>query len=269
MGNDNQVNSPGLMEVSAVSKAFGGVLAIDDVSLAIGTRSIVGLVGPNGAGKSTLISLMSGFMRADRGTITFDGHSVADFGPAKLARLGLTRTFQAASPLARMTVLENVLVGLSARYSSGFGAVLFRSPSMRREEKVLRAEASALLERFHLADIANEPARDLPFGRLRFLEIARAAANRPRLLLLDEPAAGLNQREVEELAVLIRDLREAGTSVLLVDHDVSFLFGLCDEVTVLNFGTVVASGPSAQVRGSQELRSAYLGDSYGTTEEPE
>jgi ABC-type branched-subunit amino acid transport system ATPase component len=256
-----------LLSVNDVTKAFGGVLAIDKVSLRVASESIVGLVGPNGAGKSTLISLMSGFMRADSGSITFDGYDVARLGPARLARMGLTRTFQAASPLARMTVLENVLVGLSSRYKAGFGSVLFRSPSMRREEKAMKAEAGSLLERFHLSDVAQSPARDLPFGRLRFLEIARAAAVQPRLLLLDEPAAGLNQREVEELASLIRALRTDGTSVLLVDHDVSFLFGLCEDVTVLNFGTVVASGPSVDVRTSPELRAAYLGDAYEATED--
>jgi ABC-type branched-subunit amino acid transport system ATPase component len=257
-----------LLAASHVTKAFGGVVAVDDVSLAIGPSTVHGLIGPNGAGKSTLISLLSGFTRPDNGEIRFDGQDVTRVGPARLARLGLARTFQAATPLAGLTVLENVQVALTSKYRSGLLSVLARTPAMRREAKALAAQARELLADFGLLTDADRPARDLPFGKLRYLEIARALATRPRLLLLDEPAAGLNQVEVDELAVLIGRARAGGIAVLLVDHDVSFLFSICDQVTVLNFGKVVVSGPAAEVHGSKLLREAYLGPALPADPDP-
>jgi branched-chain amino acid transport system ATP-binding protein len=248
-----------LLTAERVTKAFGGVMAVHDVSLTIDAMAIHGLIGPNGAGKSTLISLLSGFARPDSGEICFDGRDVTQLGPARLARLGMARTFQAATPLAGMTVLENIQVALTAKYRSGLFSVLARTPAMRREAKALAAQAGELLAVFGLLAEADHPARDLPFGKLRYLEIARAVATEPKLLMLDEPAAGLNQVEVDQLAALIGWVRADGVAVLLVDHDVSFLFSICDQITVLNFGEVVVSGPAAQVRGSELLREAYLG----------
>lgn len=242
-----------------VSKSFGGVRAVDDVSFTIAADTVFGLVGPNGAGKSTMISLISGFARPDGGSIRFGSHDVTRLAPARLAQLGLVRTFQAATPLAGLTVLENIQVALTSKYRSGLASVLARTPRMRREAAQLRDDARQLLGAFGLLADADRPARDLPFGKLRYLEIARALAAGPKLLLLDEPAAGLNQQEVERLAAQIRQVRADGVTVLLVDHDVSFLFGLCDEVTVLNFGEVIVSGPAAWVRESEQLRDAYLG----------
>jgi ABC-type branched-subunit amino acid transport system ATPase component len=242
-----------------VSKSFGGVRAVDDVSVRIRPDSVFGLVGPNGAGKSTLISLLSGFARPDAGTIQFRGHDVTWLGPARLARLGLVRTFQAATPLSGLTVLENIQVALTSAYRATLLSVLARTPAMRREAAAMQERAHRLLDEFGLLGEASRPARDLPFGKLRSLEIARAMAAGPSLLLLDEPAAGLNQVEVQQLAERIRKIRAAGTAVLLVDHDVSFLFGLCDEVTLLNFGKVAVSGPAAEVHRSEVLRDAYLG----------
>jgi branched-chain amino acid transport system ATP-binding protein len=256
-----------LLAVDHVSKSFGGVRAVDDVSFRIDEKMIFGLIGPNGAGKSTMISLISGFARPDAGAIRFRGRDVAVAGPARLARLGLVRTFQAATPLSGLTVLENVQVALTTRYRSGLLAVLARTPAMRREAKSLSAEARRLLGALDLLADADRPARSLPFGKLRYLEIARALATGPRLLLLDEPAAGLNQVEMERLAALIRRVRDGGTAVLLVDHDVSFLFSLCDRVTVMNFGQVVLAGPAAQVQHSEVLREAYLGP--GPAAEPQ
>ena len=251
-----------LLVAEHVGKSFGGVRAVDDVSLRIQPDSVVGLVGPNGAGKSTLISLLSGFARPDQGTIFFRGHDVGRLQPAQLARLGLVRTFQAATPLSGLTVLENIQVALTTAYRCGLASVLARTPRWRREESALEQRARDLLADFGLLGEAGRPARDLPFGMLRSLEIARALAARPALLLLDEPAAGLNQVEVEQLAGRIRQIRVAGTAVLLVDHDVSFLFGLCDEVTVLNFGKIAVAGPAAEVHRSEELRAAYLGAAH-------
>lgn len=248
-----------LLTASSVTKSFGGVVAVDDVSLTVGEKMIFGLVGPNGAGKSTLISLLSGFDRPDSGQIRFAGLDVTRLAPAVLARHGLVRTFQAATPLSGLTVLENVQVAFTAKYRAGLLSVLARTPAMRREAKAMTERARGLLRDFGLLADAERPARDLPFGKLRYLEIARAMAAEPRLLLLDEPAAGLNQVEVDQLAALITAVRTDGTSVLLVDHDVSFLFSLCDRVTVLNFGKVVISGPAAEVHDSDKLREAYLG----------
>ena len=248
-----------LLTASHVTKAFGGVVAVDDVSLTVDPSTVYGLIGPNGAGKSTLISLLSGFTRPDDGEIRFHGQDVTRLGPARLARLGLARTFQAATPLAGLTVLENVQVALTSKYRSGLLCVLARTPAMRREAKALAAQARALLAEFGLLADADRPARDLSFGKLRYLEIARALATGPKLLLLDEPAAGLNQVEVDELAALISRARADGIAVLLVDHDVSFLFSICDRVTVLNFGKVVTSGSAAEVQSSELLREAYLG----------
>jgi len=248
-----------LLTVSHVTKTFGGVVAVEGVSLTIDPKTVYGLIGPNGAGKSTLISLLSGFARPDSGEIRFNGQDVTRLSPAKLARLGMARTFQAATPLAGLTVLENVQVALTSKYRAGLLSVLARTPAMRREAKELAARARELLTAFGLQADADRPARDLPFGKLRYLEIARAVATEPKLLMLDEPAAGLNQVEVDQLAALIGWVRANGVAVLLVDHDVSFLFSICDQITVLNFGEVVVSGPAAQVRGSELLREAYLG----------
>jgi len=257
-----------LLTASHVTKTFGGVVAVDDVSLTVGPGAVYGLIGPNGAGKSTLISLLSGFTRPDRGEIRFDGQDATRLGPAGLARLGLARTFQAATPLAGLTVLENVQVALTAKYRSGLFSVLARTPAMRREAKALAARARDLLAEFGLLADADRPARDLSFGKLRYLEIARALATGPKLLLLDEPAAGLNQVEVDELAALISQARADGIAVLLVDHDVSFLFSICDQVTVLNFGKVVVSGSAAEVHGGELLREAYLGPALPAGPDP-
>ena len=248
-----------LLTAGHVTKTFGGVVAVEDVSMTVDPGTVHGLIGPNGAGKSTLISLLSGFTRPDSGEIRFDGRDVTRLGPATLARLGLARTFQAATPLAGLTVLENVQVALTSKYRSGLFSVLARTPAMRREARTLAARARELLAEFGLLADADRPARDLPFGKLRYLEIARALATGPKLLLLDEPAAGLNQVEVDELAALISRARSDRIAVLLVDHDVSFLFSACDQVTVLNFGKIVVSGPAAEVHGSELLREAYLG----------
>jgi branched-chain amino acid transport system ATP-binding protein len=248
-----------LLTVSHVTKTFGGVVAVEGVSLTIDPKTVYGLIGPNGAGKSTLISLLSGFARPDSGEIRFDGQDVTRLSPAKLAQLGMARTFQAATPLAGLTVVENVQVALTSKYRAGLFSVLARTPAMRREAKELAARARELLTAFGLQADADRPARDLPFGKLRYLEIARALATDPKLLLLDEPAAGLNQVEVDKLATLIDRARADGIAVLLVDHDVSFLFSICDQVSVLNFGKVVVSGSAAEVHDSELLREAYLG----------
>ena len=245
--------------VADATKRFGGVTAVLQVSLEVLPGSIHGLIGPNGAGKSTMIGLVSGFIQADAGRIRFDDRDLTAMKPADIARLGIARTFQQATPLAGLTVLENVMVGMHTRYRATTASVLFRTARMRAEVGQITRAARQLVEEFDLAPVADADAGGLPFGQLRFLEIARAVAARPRILLLDEPAAGLNPIETEKLGTLIRRLADQGTGILLVDHDVPFVFGLCDRMTVMNFGSVIASGKPAEVFQDPAVHEAYLG----------
>ncbi len=242
-----------------VTKNFGGLTAISSASLTLRAGTVHGLIGPNGAGKSTLIGIASGFIKPFSGQVTLDERDISTFDATRIARLGLSRTFQHATPIAGLTVLENVLVGMHVHYRSGVASVLLRTPAMRREAREREATARGVLDDFELADDADLDAADLPFGKLRFLEIARASVMQPRLLLLDEPAAGLNGVETERLAAIIRAQAARGTGILLVDHDVPFVFGLCDHVTVMNFGSVIASGTPDQVYKDRAVHEAYLG----------
>ena len=247
------------LDLVRLTKRFGGVVAVSNVSMTLPPGAVTGLIGPNGAGKSTLINLVSGFRRPDSGEITFEDRDLTRLDPSAIARLGLSRTFQQAAPLAGLTVIENVMVGLHTHYRAGLGAVLLRLPAMRREAHANARAARELLNESGLAAEAETEASELPFGKLRFLELARAVAMTPRILLLDEPAAGLNRIETDRLAFLIRTLRDRGITILLVDHDVPFVFGLCDRVVVMNFGGVIAAGKPDDVYGDPAVREAYLG----------
>ncbi|MFI5012311.1 MAG: ABC transporter ATP-binding protein [Hyphomicrobiales bacterium] len=248
------------LEIEQVTKRFGGLTAVSAASLVLSAGSIHGLIGPNGAGKSTVIGLISGFLRPDSGTIRFGSHDLARLDPAAIARLGIARTFQQATPFAGLTALENIMVGMHMRHRSGLASVLLRLPRMRSEAGEVAAAARALLAEFELDGEADADASGLPFGKLRFLELARAVAMRPKLLLLDEPAAGLNNQETERLGALLRKLPAQGVGVLLVDHDVPFVFSLCDRVTVMNSGSAIASGSPDEVHRDPAVREAYLGD---------
>ncbi len=254
------------LSVAGVTKRFGGVLAVSNVSFTVRSASIHGLIGPNGAGKSTMIGLISGVLRPDPGKIAFAGHDLTRLDPAAIARLGVARTFQQAAPLPGLSVMENVSAGMHLHYRSGIASVLLRLPSMRHEAAAFATASWALLDRVGLAAEAKAQAGTLTFGKLRFLEIARAMAMRPRFMLLDEPAAGLNQVETERLAGLLRELRDEGIGLLLVDHDVPFVFDLCDEVTVMDSGTVIAAGDPASVYANPVVREAYLGAPAATNE---
>jgi len=247
------------LDVVGVTKTFGGVTAISAASLSLAPGTIHGLIGPNGAGKSTMIGVVTGFIKGFSGQVRFAGRDIAALDPTQIARLGLSRTFQQATPIAGLTALENVMVGMHIHHRASVAGVLFRTPSMRREAKAVTSAARAVLEEFGLAADADADAADLPFGKLRFLEIARAVVMRPKILLLDEPAAGLNQVETERLAAVIRHQVGLGVGILLVDHDVPFVFKLCDQVTVMNFGSVIASGRPALVARDPAVREAYLG----------
>jgi len=249
------------LTITDVTKRFGGLIAVSNTSISISGGCIHGLIGPNGAGKSTLIGLITGFLRPDAGQIMFLQRDLTRLEPAAIARLGISRTFQQAAPLLGLTVLENVIAGMHIHYRSGLASVLLRLPAMRRESRDLNASAYALLERVGLIGDAEAHAGTLTFGKLRFLEVARAIAMQPRIMLFDEPAAGLNQVESEQLAVILRELRSDGIGILLVDHDVPFVFDLCDEITVMDSGTVIAAGEPDRIYKDPVVRKAYLGAS--------
>jgi branched-chain amino acid transport system permease protein len=254
------------LTIAGVTKRFGGLLAVSNVSFTVRAARIHGLIGPNGAGMSTLISLISGALRPDAGQISFAGHDLKRLDAAAIARLGVARTFQQAAPLLGLSVIENVAAGMHQHYRSGIASVLLRVPAMRREAEAFAAASRTLLERVGLAGEAEAQAGTLTFGKLRFLEIARAMAMRPRIMLLDEPAAGLNQSESEQLADILRGLCAEGIGLLLVDHDVPFVFELCDEITVMESGTVIAAGDPDSVYANPLVREAYLGSADATNE---
>ncbi|MGO9307519.1 MAG: ABC transporter ATP-binding protein [Spirochaetia bacterium] len=248
-----------LLEVQSLHHWFGGLHVIDEVSFSCRSGIVKGIIGPNGAGKTTLFNLLAGAFPPFSGRILFDGRVLNGLPPHLVAAGGISRTFQAARLFPRMTVLENVMVGMHARSRHGFCAALAGPVFTQREEARMREACVKVLELLGIADLAGRNARDLPFGRQRVVELARALAARPRLLLLDEPACGLNPRETEEMSRLIASIRERGTTVLVVEHDMSLVMGICDEVLVLSFGRRIAEGTPREIQGNAEVVSVYLG----------
>jgi branched-chain amino acid transport system ATP-binding protein len=248
-----------LLSLRELNKSFGGLAAVKNLTFDVDEGAIISLIGPNGAGKSTVFNLITGIYKPTAGSIVFDGREIAGKRPNAVAEAGITRTFQNIRLFAYMTVLENVLVGRHVRMrATPFGDAC-HSPFQRREEDESRKQAMELLEWFGIARYATDWARNLPYGMQRRLEIARALASAPKLLLLDEPAAGTNPAEKAGLMKLVQAIRERGVTVLLIEHDMKLVMGISDYVHVLDYGEEIAHGKPEQVRHDQRVIEAYLG----------
>ncbi|MDG4596537.1 MAG: ABC transporter ATP-binding protein [Candidatus Contendobacter sp.] len=248
-----------LLTVEGLEQSFGGVMALAGVSFQTPAGLIYAVIGPNGAGKTTLFNNLCGFYQPSAGSIRFDGHELRDLPPHRIAALGMARTFQNLQLFFNMTVIENVMVGCHLRARTGLLAAALRLPQVRREERRLRTWASEALELCDLADRAEQPAGALPYGLMKRVEIARALAAKPRLLLLDEPAAGLNDTETLALRELIARIRASGVTVLLVEHHMPLVMSVSDRLLVLDYGSVLAEGSPAEIQANPRVIAAYLG----------
>ena len=249
-----------LMEAAGLTKYFGGVAAVKDISFMVSQAEIFALIGPNGAGKTTLFNLITGMLAPDEGKVIFDGRPISGLKPHRIAAAGIARTFQNLQLFGSMSALENVMAGAYLKGRTGFLKCLTRWPGSAAEEQKTRLDAVTLLGEVGLSKYRDTPAAALPFGKQRLLEIARALASGPKLLLLDEPAAGLNSAETGELAAFLKRLREKGYAMVLVEHDMETVMEVADRIMALNFGSSIAQGTPSEIQTDRDVISAYLGE---------
>jgi branched-chain amino acid transport system ATP-binding protein len=248
-------------ELDRLTMQFGGLSAVSGFSMLLNSGELVGLIGPNGAGKTTVFNMITGFLPPTSGRVIWQEQDITHLPPQRITALGIARTFQNIRLFADMTVLENVMVSFHHKLQAYFWQAMLGLPSYRREAQRIHEDAMALLQELGLAHLAQEKASSLPYGQQRRLEIARALATRPRLLLLDEPAAGMNPQETQELADLIRTLRSKhDLTIFLIEHDMRFVMGLCQRIKVLDYGMTIAEGTPGEIQRHPEVIKAYLGE---------
>jgi branched-chain amino acid transport system ATP-binding protein len=248
-----------ILQIDKVTKQFGGLLAVDNVSFHVNDHEILGIIGPNGAGKSTVLGIISGFYPATSGAVIFEGKEITKLQPHQITRLGIGRNFQASTLFMSLPVIDNVFYGFHTSYKSNLLGRLLRLPAARQEEKALRKRGVEILKTMGLGNLLNETTKNLPHGYQRALGVCIALATNPKLLLLDEPMTGMNQNEISAMLKLIRDIRDTGITVVMIEHNMTAVMSLCERIVVLDHGQKIAEGLPKEIRENERVIEAYLG----------